>query len=71
LVGFLPLLFLLFEEEESTFSSMFALFPLLKLGDEIRISINLFRALLNFIFSGTAGELGIGSTMLTPSELPK
>jgi hypothetical protein len=46
-------------------------YPLLKLGDEIRISINLFRALLNFIFSGTAGELGIGSTMLTPSELPK
>ena len=64
------MLFLLFEEEDCTFNSMFD-YLLLKLGDEIRISINLFRALLNFIFSGTAGELGIGSTMLTPSELPK
>lgn len=50
---------------------MFDLFPLLKLGDEIRISMNLLRALLNLLFSCADGELGMASTMLTPSELPK
>jgi hypothetical protein len=68
--GFLALLFLLFEVVEAAKSSMFELLPLLKLGEEICISINLFRALLNFIFYGIDGELGIGSRMFTPSELP-